>query len=699
MKKHAKSITTTLVMALALTVGACGDTAGKGGSSASSGGATSTTAVNITFRTDPRGVEVWIDGKNAGTTPVVIAVEAGTHDVEFKRDGFEPIKDSISVEAGKDLTVTAPLAVTGSPEDRVKLLLAALEIPEHENLEPKAHRGSTPPVMLYWPKKDVRKGGVGTWRLEIGEYDDDGFLIFKKGKTVLHREPLKATGSVMEGALPPAVMEALKRGTTISWGIDFENKRKKDILAKFTVKDGRTLERKLKKLEKRSVYKRAGELEQAIARIELKRNYRFYTEALTDAMSVLNTWPETIIADKVIADSLQRLKLKDTVLYIEIMKRLRGAKSAAGKGTKGLGNVARPNVPFSAVAPKVRKPSTSGSSGGGLKPGMGVKPTGGDQKREPGPITEDGANNGGTTTGPSADQQREQDLQRRRAEAQGIKDQLDAVEKAAEEMKQAESDVQQSGQKLADAKGTSDAANKALEDAKQALRDTDTSDAAAMKAAQDAVNAAEQAAQDAQKELETAQQNHEQTKERAHETMERHSEHGSAQEAEEKARELKENLEELRQPMPHDQQGSGQPGKGVENDPLADPNAHTPDEAQAITRQMYEQELEAAKERAKEADTYLSDSTTAHQAAQSAYEAASKEMDDAEASGDTARIDAAEKALGKASEDLARTQMNVERAEANKHTAAEDLEMRQKQLDEFEANPQGNNNPQPRRNP
>lgn len=693
MKNHAKIITTTLVMALALTVGACGDTTGKGGESASSGGASDTTAANITFRTDPRGVDVWIDGKKAGTTPVVIAVEAGKHDVEFKRDGFESVTDSIDVVAGKDLTVTAPLAVTGSPEERVERLLAALEIPEHENLEPKAHRGSTPPVMLYWPKKDVRKGGIGTWRLEIGEYDDDGFLVFKKGSKVLHREPFKATGIVMEGALPPVVMEALKRGSTISWGIDYENKRKKDVMTKFTVKDGRALDRKLTKLAKRSVYKRAGDLERAIARIELKRNYRFYTEALTDAMSVLNTWPDTMIADKVIADSLQRLKLKDTILYVEIMKRLRGAggSKGKGKGTSGLGNVTAPRgLAQSLVAPKIRKPVDGGSKAGGMKPGMGVTPTGGDQKREPGPIEEgtDGSTDQGTEA-PDARQAREQELEARRAEAQDLQDQVSALEKIVDEMKQAEESVHASSTKVSEAQKSAEAANKALEEARKALADAEASgDAARTQAAQQALDTAQQAAENAGKELETATQNHEETKQRAMETMERHSEHGaSSAEVEDKAREAKEKLEELRnQPMRSEepQQGSTNPRQGVDNDPLRDPNEPTPAEAEAITRQMHEQGISDAKERLEDANTYYDNSTASHAAAKTAYDSASQEMDAAEASGDQNRIDAAEAALGKASEELARTQMDVERADAAKRTAAEDLVNREQEFQAYE---------------
>ncbi len=641
MKNQATIITTTLVMALALVVGACGDTNGSGGSSASSGGSASATAANITFRTDPRGVEVWIDGKNAGTTPVVIAVEPGTRAVEFRRDGFEPVKDSIDVEAGKDLTVTSALAVTGSPEERVSRLLAALEIPEHENLEPKAHRGSTPPVMLYWPQRDVRKAGVGTWRIEVGDYDDDGFLVFKKGKKVLHREPFTATSIVMEGALPPSVMEALNRGTTITWGIDFENKRKKDVLAKFKVKDGRALERKLKKLEKRSVYKRAGDLERQVARIELKRNYRFYTEALTDAMSVLNTWPDTEIADKVIADSLQRLKLKDTLLYTEIMKRLRGAGRTTGSG--GLGNVGRGRgLAPSLVAPKIRPSSGSAAAprSGLSAGGIGVTPTGGAHKRKPGPIAEPGSGAEGGSTGSSGGSGQPAQPGGRtpgegRADRPALSEQLADLEKQREELEAAE-------QKRDDAQRALEAAGKAQEDAQQAVNDAQKAlenaqaggDATAIQNARDALSQAEEGLAEADKAQEEATEAHRAAEQEAEAVQDKHG--GSADDVRKREGEVRRQLDGPGNPgSQQGHRGSGRAGQR--------PLGEIQSELERV--EQLQEQLDAADQKLADAEQAIEASRQAMDDAVKALSDAEEALDQAKQAGDDDAIKAADEAV------------------------------------------------------
>ncbi|MDF1701430.1 MAG: PEGA domain-containing protein [Planctomycetota bacterium] len=686
MKYEARHITTALVMALALTVGACGDTSKSGDQSSSTGSAASTTAANITFRTDPTDVEVWLDGKNAGTTPVVIAIEAGTHDIEFKREGFTSVKkDGVEIQAGKDLTVSTALAVSGEPEARVKTLLAALGIPEHENIAPKAHRGSTPPVMLYWPKKTVRKEGLTTWRIELVEYDDDGFLVFRKGKKELYRQPFKAESEVMEGALPTAVIEALKRGTTITWGIDFESKRQKDVMAKFTVSDGKALAKKLKRLEKRQVYRRAGALDRRMAQIELKRNYRYYTEALTDSMSVLNTWPTTQMADKVIADSLQRLKLKDSLLYTEIMKRVRGRGPNKGgnSGNGGLGTVTRP-LPPSLVAPKFKQPAAGKADQGAMGPGgVGIKPTPGAGTDAPGTTPDvGGSNDSGVTVDPA--KTREQDEQARRAEVGVLETTLAEQEKITAELEEAQQRMQDANQAVKDAMAKVKAATQAVDDAQQGVRDAQaTGDPTKIAAAQKELEKATQRAEGLADAVKAAEQAKSETANQSRALMEQH---GTADDAKAREEELKQKIEQAKQPKEHEQYAEGMPRPDrVDEDPLAEPTEKDfGQEAEAVVRSGLETEIANAKEQLENASQWIDNSSKAVDLAKTAYEAASKEMDDAEASGDTARIDAAELALGRAHEQLSRSAMELERATATKGRAGNELERAKANLDKWD---------------
>ena len=673
MQHHARHITTALLVALALVLGACGDSA-------------STKSANITFRTDPAGVQVWIDGTNAGTTPVVVSVEDGTHGIEFKRDGFEAVRETLDVKAGNDLTVTTALAVTGTPEERVHTLLAALGIPEHETIEPKAHRAPMKNgIMLYWPQKKVRKGGLSTWRIEIdADYEDDGDLVFKKGKKELHRAPFRASGLVMEGRLPASVVEALSRGSRVTWGIDFENKRKKDVMAKFVVDDGKALERKLERLVKRSVYRRAGPLEREMAKIELKRNYRYYTESLTDAMSVLNTWPDTVLADKIVADSLQRLQLKESMLYLEIMKRIRGRGTAGGRKAAGLGTVARPLAP-SLVAPKVRAPTPKSEAQGGLKAGggVGIKPTGGDQKREPGPIE---GSNGPGTPGVTVDpaEARERDEQARRNEVMVLQEALAEQQAITAQLEEAEQRMAEANQAVKDALAQIEQAGQAVTDAEQGVRDAEaTGDPAKIDAAKAELDKAmkrAEALKDAAKEAEQAKAEIAKT---SRELMEQH---GSAEDARNREKEIQDQIEQARQPKEHEQNPDGMPTPDrVAEDPLAEPGEEDYGiEEDTLRRQSLETEVLNAKQQLQNATDWIASSEQAAALNKTAYEAAIQEMDDAEASGDQARIDAAEQALGEAHENYSRSAMELERANAAKDRAGRELERAEENLDEWD---------------
>jgi hypothetical protein len=62
----------------------------------------------ITFDTQPSGAEIVVDGTTRGTTPAVIVLEYGRHDVAFRLGGYEAVTTSINV-ASEDQTVREKL--------------------------------------------------------------------------------------------------------------------------------------------------------------------------------------------------------------------------------------------------------------------------------------------------------------------------------------------------------------------------------------------------------------------------------------------------------------------------------------------------------------------------------------------------------------------------------------------------------------
>ena len=670
------------------------------GSPATTESGASATAANVTFKTDPPAA-VWIDGTQKGTTPVVVAVDAGSHEISFKADGFETATGKVDVVAGKDITVETALAVASGDEDAaLSTLTAALGIEREAFGEITVHRGAgDSSVMLYWPQENVRREGLSTYRVEVtADYEGDGFIEFRNGKEVLHREPFEPEGYITEKALPASVLESIKRGRSIEWGVYYEGSRKKNTTASFKVVDGSALDRKLAKIQNRQVYQRAKPVDREMAKIELLRNYRFYSEALTASMSVLNTWPETQLPFKAIAASLERLKLKETTLYTEVASRLRGSKSRFASNGGGLGGVQGPSLPGplppSLVAPKVRD---QGSSGGMKAGGMGVTPTPDAQKRLPGAIdpTASGgaAQPGGVAVGrePGADLARKARLEALEEELRQLEDQggnigdlEQAVNQVSKELDDARSAVESAGQAVA-------AAEAALEAAKAA------NDLPAQQLAQQQFEAAKAAEAKANEQFLDSERRKMDAEKELVEALTRSDENRQ------KMDELKGKIDEAKKPLPHEQ-GPGQDPTRV--DPL-NPGGNSAagfqpslsELQQAMTKaqsdlesaQQYAQQAVGSVDTAKAGATSAQSALEAAEANTGAVDAAIAAVEAAKAANDPAAIQAASTAAEQAQaaynvqveqarqaaeaaqNELARAQMDVERANAAQMAAQEQL--------------------------
>jgi hypothetical protein len=67
-----------------------------------------TGAMNVT--STPPDVEVYIDSRYAGTAPLVFPdIAPGTHSVEFRKEGFEPVSENVTIITGKTTNVMVVL--------------------------------------------------------------------------------------------------------------------------------------------------------------------------------------------------------------------------------------------------------------------------------------------------------------------------------------------------------------------------------------------------------------------------------------------------------------------------------------------------------------------------------------------------------------------------------------------------------------
>jgi len=674
MTTRAKLATASMAVVLALTLAACGSEQ------------TPTTA-NITFKTTPA-AEVWIDGKSEGMAPIVIAVGPGFHDVVLKAPGFKNESARIQVEVGKDLTVDTGLTVEGTDVAAYKRLLASLSIDSEPYGTLEAHRGSVDKVvMLYWPSGNIRRDAASTYRLEVTpDYADDGTIEFRKGKQVLHREHFKAHDLTTEHALPAKVIEALKRKGTYSWGVYFDSKRKKPIVQKFKVVDGRKMAKRLERIRHHQVYRRANPLMRAMAEIDELRNRRFYAEALSRSLSVVNTWPQTEIPFKSIAFCLRRLKLKQTQLYQDVSSALLGKGVSArrpdlsgGNRTSAQGGQTS-DLPPSLIAPRVKEPKAGLSAGG-----VGVTPTPEAQKRAPGPIvpapTADGEDAPGVTVDPRTglvpDKARD-------AEIQGLKDELAQAEQDAADAKEAnERAAAVSGalnSRKADletkelASETATAALDALLAKAQATPGSVT--AAEMQAAKDAVTNAQGAVDGARADVAAAEQAAKQAADALREVKERA---GTAEDSAHKVEELKDKLEAAQsgdgvKPRPIDPT-TGQPGVTLDpatGKPIDPKTGGTSADNLADQIASAQSGLDSALEALGRDQQEFTDATQAAGQAHADMATAQKALDDAIAAGKPqSEIDTLERDVGLAAAEAARADMDVERTGGNVERATQ----------------------------
>ena len=63
----------------------------------------------ISFKSDPDGADILVDGKYSGSTPSTIRIAAGDHSISVEKAHFASWKRTMSVAAGESVNVNASL--------------------------------------------------------------------------------------------------------------------------------------------------------------------------------------------------------------------------------------------------------------------------------------------------------------------------------------------------------------------------------------------------------------------------------------------------------------------------------------------------------------------------------------------------------------------------------------------------------------
>ena len=218
---------------------------------------------------------------------------------------------------------------------------------ENPTIEGEAtHRGAgekfLTTVFPIFPNGKVRLEGLTSYRIDIDieSFEDGGSLEFHVGKKVLWKQGdvFAPKFRVLSASIPRTVLDGVKVGETVTWGVFFEDPKKKDIVAEFKVAQEDQLDRALLKLDKDKKVRSQSPLVRTLTKAKVLQNHSLLSEALSDYLSIVDTHPSITEAWKNIVDCMRRLDLKKTPLFEEALLQM-----STGTGYH------RPDDPFGGV--------------------------------------------------------------------------------------------------------------------------------------------------------------------------------------------------------------------------------------------------------------------------------------------------------------------------------------------------------------
>jgi hypothetical protein len=547
--------------------------------------------------------EVFVDNVSQGPSGRTLALSAGSHKVELRMDGFVAQEDTIDLASGEKATREYALAPK-DPSDPV--VIAKLAECEGVDVAPfvapettRGSRGKHAAAVLLWPARDVRKAGLVNYAIEADEsYGGDATLEFRHGRKVLYRQSFKPETVTTVRAIPAEVVEDVKVGSSITWGLYYEDSRR-PITAKFTVVKRPNAERQLERIRKSRYMQRQPEITREIMAATILENNRLYTEALVANLKIANAHRNSIQPFRGIVTTLRRLDADNSELFCFVSPHVSGKGGHAGidrpgasaRGGMELGLGAWSPVQAGAVPVAPAAEATPAARSGHAQ---GVTPPShadsGNAPAAQAPTTPSTQAQPATTDATRSEVAR---LSRNaRALADGLADQKAAADQAQQDAADAERTAQQA-----------EAAAAAAEDAaKQAREAVENSNTAPTQAQQDEMAQAGVRAEEAR---ETATQTR-------HEADRLRSVAGQLQD---KATQTQAQLDATNAQIAHlstkdaSSDGKTSPATGS----VAVPHQTLPSEKDAQAA------LANAQEVSRTADQALTDATAAYQAAQAAY--------------------------------------------------------------------------------
>jgi|GEM_PF-3376598 len=245
-----------------------------------------------------------------------------------------PTQGATSAPASSEPSATTAVLPASVDFNNPKELAAALaslgiETPpvESAGLERAVVDGTAFPT---WPSGDIRKAGLRTFRVDVSpSFDGKAFLKFFHGKKELYSAPFEPAKTTTVDTIPAVVVESLKTGDRVTWGVYFDKKSAKPITLDFTVVDKAPATRKLGDVDANRGVSPLGRM---ISKAQVLKNYSFLSEALATYVDVTTADDSVTSVYTDMVDCLRRLKLKNTPLFADAQMRMTNVPSPSRKG-------------------------------------------------------------------------------------------------------------------------------------------------------------------------------------------------------------------------------------------------------------------------------------------------------------------------------------------------------------------------------
>jgi len=313
-------------------------------------------------------------------------------------------------------------------------------------------RAGAPVVSLLYPRGEVRKAGLRTYRIDVllAQFDGDATLSFaSRGKT-LYEAPFVPAKSV-RAPIPPAVLARVDAGDKVTWGLAMKGTRKREHMTTFEVVPAKpAVEKKLARIDADAHFE-ASPLLRELERARVLGDYQLDAEVVEILTQVAEKDPAFVSVHADILRSMRRLRLQEAPLFRDEQRRAIGIRGLVRPGTGAPLDSPKPEGlaggPARDSQPAVPAPGMAPLGAGG---GVAGRPVGGavPPERDAAPAPEDPPA-AGTTPSPSPLRVRAERVLAEIRQAEG--ERVLVADKAEEAARVAESDAADAARRAGEA--------------------------------------------------------------------------------------------------------------------------------------------------------------------------------------------------------------------------------------------------------